>query len=135
MHVFELCKLHVGQKVASCRWTATSCKVAPSDNTAQCTCCMYLLTLASIQPLHSCLNQDQDTLVYITHLHPHTTTTYLLAYSMDQGTVEWQAQLSSSWSVGNKTQTTLPSIPNIADCTLSYTCPHIHSHVGRRVSE
>ena len=68
MHVFELCKLHVGQEVASCRWTATSCKVAPSDNTAQC----MTLTLASIYPLHCHLNQDQDTLVYITHLHPHT---------------------------------------------------------------
>ena len=45
---------------------------------------MYLLTLASIQPLHSHLNHDQDTLVYIAHLHPHTTITYLLAYTVEQ---------------------------------------------------
>ena len=58
MHVLELCKLHVGQEVASCRWTATSCKVAPSDNTAQCMyllyvsavciCCMYLLYVSAV---------------------------------------------------------------------------------------
>ena len=90
MHVFELCKLHVGQEMAIAaggqQLHAKWLPVTTQHNV--CTCCMYLLTLASIQPLHSHLNQDQDTLVYITHLHPHTTTMYLLAYPMDHGTVE-----------------------------------------------